>query len=35
KTAHENGTTLKEESVNLGYLTEEEFDKWVRPGDMC
>jgi len=35
KTAHENGTTLKEESINLGYLTEEEFDKWVRPGDMC
>ena len=35
KTAHENGTTLKEESVNLGYLTEEEFDKWVKPEDMC
>jgi len=35
KTAHENGTTLKEESVNLGYLTEEEFDEWVKPGDMC
>ena len=35
KTAHQNGTTLKEESVNLGYLTAEEFDKWVRPEDMC
>jgi fumarate hydratase class II len=35
KTAHENGTTLKEEAVNLGYLTAEEFDKWVRPEDMC
>ena len=35
KTAHENGTTLKEESVNLGYLTSEEFDKWVKPVDMC
>ena len=35
KTAHENGTTLKEESINLGYLTEEEFDKWVKPEDMC
>jgi fumarate hydratase class II len=35
KTAHENGTTLKEESVNLGYLTAEEFDAWVRPEDMC
>tara|TARA_R110002072_G_scaffold19826_38_gene73142 strand:+ start:1780 stop:3177 length:1398 start_codon:yes stop_codon:yes gene_type:complete len=34
KTAHENGTTLKEESVNLGYLTSEEFDQWVRPEDM-
>jgi fumarate hydratase class II len=35
KTAHQNGTTLKEESVNLGYLTAEEFDEWVRPEDMC
>ena len=35
KTAHENGTTLKEEAINLGYLTEEEFDAWVRPEDMC
>ena len=34
KTAHENGTTLKEEALNLGYLTSEEFDKWVRPEDM-
>lgn len=34
KTAHENGTTLKEESVNLGYLTADEFDQWVRPQDM-
>ncbi|MBJ10617.1 MAG: fumarate hydratase, class II [Flavobacteriales bacterium] len=35
KTAHENGTTLKEESINLGYLTAEEFDAWVQPEDMC
>ena len=35
KTAHENGTTLKEEAINLGYLTAEEFDAWVRPEDMC
>ena len=35
KTAHENGTTLKEEAINLGYLTAEEFDAWVRPQDMC
>jgi len=31
KTAHENGTTLKEEAVNLGFLTEEQFDEWVDP----
>lgn len=35
KTAHENGTTLKEESINLGYLSAKEFDKWVKPEDMC
>ena len=35
KTAHENGTTLKEESMNLGYLTSEEFDNWVNPKNMC
>ncbi|MEQ9262290.1 MAG: class II fumarate hydratase [Owenweeksia sp.] len=34
KTAHENGTTLKEEAVNLGFLTEKQFDEWVRPADM-
>jgi len=34
KTAHKNGTTLKEESVNLGYLTAEEFDQWVDPSKM-
>ncbi len=34
KTAHKNGTTLKEEAINLGYLTAEEFDQWVRPEDM-
>ena len=33
-TAHKNGTTLKEEAINLGYVTEEEFAKWVRPEDM-
>ena len=35
KTAHKNGTTLKEESINLGYLTAQEFDEWVKPKDMC
>ncbi len=33
-TAHKNGTTLKEEAINLGYTTPEEFDAWVRPEDM-
>lgn len=33
-TAHKNGTTLKEEAVNLGYLTASEFDEWVVPGNM-
>ncbi|MFL1895635.1 class II fumarate hydratase [Aquimarina sp. 2-A2] len=33
-TAHENGTTLKHEAVALGYVTEEEFDQWVRPENM-
>ncbi len=31
KTAHENGTTLKEEAIKLGFVTEEEFDEWVDP----
>lgn len=34
KTAHQNGTTLKEEAVNLGYLTADEFDQWVDPTKM-
>jgi fumarate hydratase class II len=34
KTAHKNGTTLKEEAVKGGYVTAEEFDKLVRPEDM-
>ena len=34
KTAHEKGTTLKEEAVALGYVTEEEFDRYVRPEEM-
>lgn len=32
--AHRNGTTLKEEAVRLGYVTAEEFDRWVRPEEM-
>ena len=34
KTAHKNGTTLKEEAINLGYVDEETFDRVVRPEDM-
>ncbi|WP_428482318.1 class II fumarate hydratase [Pyruvatibacter mobilis] len=34
KTAHKNGTTLKEEAVGLGFVTEEEFDEVVRPEKM-
>ena len=34
KTAHKNGTTLKEEAINLGLVTAEQFEQWVRPEDM-
>jgi fumarate hydratase class II len=34
KTAHKNGTTLKEEAINLGFVTSEQFDEWVKPEDM-
>ena len=33
-TAHKNGTTLREEAINLGYVTAEEYDAWVNPEDM-
>jgi fumarate hydratase, class II len=32
--AHKEGTTLKEMAVKLGYVTPEEFDKWVNPANM-
>ncbi|MDH3699160.1 MAG: lyase family protein, partial [Flavobacteriaceae bacterium] len=32
--AHKNGTTLREEAIRLGYVTEEEYDAWVKPEDM-
>jgi fumarate hydratase class II len=32
--AHRNSTSLKEEAVRLGYVTEEDFDAWVKPEDM-
>jgi fumarate hydratase, class II len=34
KTAHKNGTTLKQEAVRLGYLSPEKFDEVVRPEHM-
>jgi len=32
--AHDNGTTLKEEAINLGYVTADEYDQWVKPENM-
>ncbi|MFU8882053.1 MAG: class II fumarate hydratase [Rhodobacterales bacterium] len=34
KTAHKNGTTLKQEAINLGLVDAETFDRVVRPEDM-
>ncbi|MGA0555026.1 class II fumarate hydratase [Larkinella sp. VNQ87] len=34
QTAHREGSTLKETALKLGYLTEEEFNEWVKPEDM-
>jgi fumarate hydratase class II len=33
-TAHKNGTTLKQEAINLGYVKEEDYDNWVDPKKM-
>ena len=33
-TAHENGTTLREEAIRLGYVPEEKYDEWVDPKKM-
>ena len=33
-TAHENGTTLREEAIRLGYVPAEEYDNWVDPKKM-
>lgn len=35
KKAYAENSTLKAAAIDLGYLTAEEFDKWVRPEDMC
>ena len=34
KNAHKKGMTLKESALALGYVTEEQFDQWVKPEDM-
>ena len=34
KKAHKEGTTLREATLALKYLTEEEFEKYVNPKDM-
>ncbi len=34
KTAHKNGTTLRQEAVGGGYVTDKEFDEIVRPEKM-
>jgi fumarate hydratase, class II len=34
KKAHREGTTLKQAALALGYVTEEDFDRWVRPEKM-
>ncbi len=34
KNAHKKGTTLKQSAIELGLLTAEQFDAWVKPEDM-
>jgi fumarate hydratase class II len=34
KTAHKENKTLREVAVELGFLTSEQFDEWVRPEKM-
>jgi fumarate hydratase class II len=34
KTAHKTGKTLRETAIDLGLVTGEQFDQWVRPEDM-
>jgi fumarate hydratase class II len=35
KKAYNDNTTLKDAAIELGFLTAEEFDQWVRPENMC
>jgi fumarate hydratase class II len=34
KKAHKEGTSLKEAAVSLGFLSPEDFDRWVRAEEM-
>lgn len=34
QTAHKQGKTLKQTAIDLGYVTAEQFDEWVKPADM-
>src|SRR5699024_10654693 len=34
KKAHRQGLTLKESAIQSGYLTEAQFDEWIKPEDM-
>ena len=34
KFAHKEGKTLREAALELGHVTDEQFDQWVRPADM-
>jgi fumarate hydratase, class II len=34
KKAHQEGTTLREAALALGYVSAQDFDRWVKPGDM-
>ena len=34
KNAHEKGLTLRQSAIELDLVNEEQFEEWVRPGDM-
>ncbi len=34
QTAHKEGKTLKQTAIDLGYVTSEQFDEWVKPEEM-
>ena len=34
KKAHKEGSTLRKAAIDLGLLTSEQFDEWVKPEDM-